>query len=92
MANERQIITSAAAVPACRCLHLRVKSDFFALEIGRCSGDSCCSPAEPTDTLTGDTAPRFYCLHTMTVLGPDADIVDPHVCARERGCYESNGF
>ena len=79
----------AAATTFRRCLHLRTKMDYVTLDTGRPSG----MPEEPDEDETrGGTAHPFYCFHTMTVLGPDDDIVGPRVCSPDRSCYESSGF
>ena len=73
-----------------RCLHLRTKMDYVTLEAGqRPSG---LSEEDDTDQTGGGTAHNHYCLHTLTVIGPDDDIVGPRVCAPGRACYESSGF
>ncbi len=78
------------AVPGTRrCLHLRTKMDYVTLEEGRPSG----IPGENDENETyGGTAHNHYCLNTLTVIGPDDDIVGPRVCAPGRACYESSGF
>lgn len=70
---------SAPAKP--RCLHLRSKRDYIAL-------------GEPSDAdeNNGDVPVPYYCRHTLTVIGPDDDIVGPRVCTAGRTCYESSGF
>ena len=81
--------TAQDAQPARRCLHLRTKMDYVTVDEGRPSG----RPAEEDEDATyGGTAHNHYCLHTMTVIGPDGDIVGPRVCAPGRTCYESSGF
>lgn len=82
-------LSAQGAARALRCLHLRTKMDYVTLETGRPSG----IPAEWDENETcGGTAHHHYCLHTMTVIGPDDDIVGPRVCAAGRQCYESSGF
>lgn len=72
-----------------RCLRLRTKMDYVTLETGRPSG----IPAEwDEDETHGGTAHNHYCLRTMTVIGPDDDVVGPRLCAPGRACYESSGF
>ena len=72
-----------------RCLQLRTKMDYVTLETGRPSG----IPEELDDDATyGGTAHKHYCLRTMTVIGPDDDVVGPRVCVAGRACYESSGF
>lgn len=72
---------SPAAPPAPRCLHLRSKRDYIALG----------EPDDASGENDGDGVP-FYCRHTLTVIGPDDDIVGPRVCTPGRVCYESSGF
>ncbi len=72
---------AAAAPPIRRCLHLRSKMDYVSYD----------------DNGNGDGngaagAPPCYCLRTLTVIGPDDDIVSPVECAPGRTCYESSGF
>ncbi len=63
-----------------RCLHLRSKRDYIAL------GQEAAEDEE-------DGAPvPFYCRHTLTVIGPDDDIVGARVCTAGRTCYESSAF
>ena len=73
------------AAPAARCLHLRTTMDYVMIDAGHPAGDD-------EDETCGGTAHDPYCLHTMTVTGPDDDIVGPRVCAPGRACYESSGF
>ena len=75
--------------PARRCLRLRTKMDYVTLEAGRPSG---MSVESDEDATCGGTAHRHYCLHTMTVIGPDDDVVGPAICRPGRACYESSGF
>jgi hypothetical protein len=63
--------------------------DYVTLDTGRPSG---LSAEDDEDETRGGTAHHFYCTHTMTVLGPDNDIVGPRVCESGRACYESSGF
>lgn len=79
---------SAKPAPAPRCLQLRTKMDYVVHEGGRPSGDA----ESGEDETLGGTAHNHYCLHTMTVIGPDDDLVGPKVCAPGRACYESSGF
>lgn len=74
--------------PSPRCLHIRTKMDYVSIDWGRPSGGS----EDDTDETTGGTAHRYYCLHTLTVIGPDQDIVAPRACDAGRACYESSGF
>lgn len=80
---------AAVSVPYRRCLQLRTKMDYVTLDTGRPSG---IPEEQDEDETRGGTAHHFHCLHTMTVLGPDDDIVGPRVCAPGRDCYESSGF
>ncbi len=68
----------AASAPAPRCLHLRSKRDYIAF-------------GQMADEEDGTPVP-FYCRHTLTVIGPDDDIVGARVCVPGRACYESSGF
>ena len=72
-----------------RCLHLRTKMDYVTHDEERPSGRP---EADDLDRTCGGTAHKHYCLHTMTVIGPDDDIVGPRICAPDRTCYESSGF
>jgi len=69
-----------------RCLHLRTKMDYVAHDPGPSAS------GETSDDTDDVAAQNSYCLHTMTVIGPDDDIVGPRVCAPGRSCYESSGF
>jgi hypothetical protein len=63
--------------------------DYVSIPEGRPSG----RPEEwDEDETFGGTAHNYYCLRTMTVLGPDDDVVAPRVCVPGRSCYESPGF
>jgi hypothetical protein len=82
-------ITENASTPCMRCLQLRTKMDYVLLDEGRPSG----RPSEwDEDETLGGTAHNHYCLHTLTVFGPDDDLVGPRICTPERNCYESLGF
>jgi hypothetical protein len=87
---ERMAESKEAAAPCPRCLQMRTKMDFVTIAQGsRPSG----RPAEwDEDETLGGTAHRYYCRHTMSVIGPDGDIVGPRPCAPGRACYESSGF
>lgn len=38
---------------------------------------------------TGESSTAVYwCLHTMGTVGPDDQLVHPHSCCGERGCYQ----
>lgn len=70
-----------------RCLHLRTKMDYITHDedpSGLSGGEN--------DTPPSQDGGGHYCLHTMTVIGPDDDIVGARVCAPGRICYESPGF
>ena len=84
-------MSEATTQPPRRCLHLRTKMDYVSHDEGeRPSGRA---EADDLDHTYGGTAHNHYCLHTMTVIGPDDDIVGPRLCASpERACYESSGF
>lgn len=71
------------APPARRCLHLRNKMDYVSLD-SQANGDE--------NGASSSGAPPCYCLRTLTVIGPDDDIVSPTECAPGRTCYESSGF
>jgi hypothetical protein len=63
--------------------------DYVTINQGRPSG----RPAEwDEDDLFGGTAHHYYCLRTMTIIGPDDDLVGPKLCLSGRTCYESSGF
>ena len=82
-------MTQPSQISHVRCLNLRTKMDYVTLEAGRSSG----LPADgDEDETRGGTAHNHYCLRTMTVIGPDDDIVSPRPCAPGRACYESSGF
>jgi hypothetical protein len=68
-----------------RCLHLKTKMDYVAHEPDE-------NDERAEDETFGGTAHRWYCLHTMTVMGPDDDLVGPRLCGTARDCYESSGF
>lgn len=77
--------TVAAAAP--RCLHLRAKTDYLAFDPGQPpSGDA------DENAGSGGDAAHCFCLRTLTVIGPDDDIVGPRDCLPGRTCYESSGF
>lgn len=81
---------NATAPCARRCLQLRTKMDYVLVDEGeRPSGRPA---AWDEDETRGGTAHNYYCLHTLTVIGPDDDIVGPRICTPDRGCYETPGF
>lgn len=71
-------------VEAVTCRHLRTKMEFVTRDIERPSG----RPAEwDEDVSRGGTAHRLYCRETLTVIGPDDDLVGPRLCVPGRACY-----
>ena len=88
--SETSLSTTEVAPPCPRCLQLRTKMDYVTADPdGRPSG----RPAEWDEHETvGGTSHGYYCLHTLTVIGPDDDVVGPRLCAPTRDCYESPGF
>ncbi len=66
------------------CRHLRTKMEFVTRDVDRPSG----RPAEwDEDVSRGGTAHRLYCRETLTVIGPDDDLVGPRLCVPGRACY-----
>jgi len=45
-------------------------------------------PGESGDTGFNSSTAHFWCLRTMTCLGPDRDLVSREDCIPGRGCYE----
>lgn len=86
---SRTTSSTRAANSVPRCLKLRTKMDYVTLDAGRPSG----RPSEwDEDETLGGTAHNHYCLHTLTVIGPDDDLVGPRICIPGRTCYENPGF
>ena len=80
-------MTDAPEPIAPRCLHLRTKMDYVSVVEGeRPSG----RPADWDEHITlGGTSHHYYCLHSMTMIGPDNDVVGLRVCTPARACYEA---
>jgi hypothetical protein len=59
------------------CIHLKSKKLLFA------DGP----PMDVRDVL--DASRHCWCRHTMQIVGPDQEVVDPRDCQAGRSCFES---
>jgi hypothetical protein len=68
-------------IKKCNCVFLQTKVAFTPYPTERGSwrlGQSPCA--------------SYWCLKTMTPVGPDEEFVAPEVCQVERSCYEEESF
>lgn len=47
--------------------------------------------AEPDLAVPNTSDGLYWCVHTMTVLGPDGKVADREACTVGRGCFEICG-
>lgn len=47
--------------------------------------------AEPDVAVPNTSDGLYWCVHTMTVLGPDGKVADREACTVGRGCFEVCG-
>ncbi len=47
--------------------------------------------AEPDVAVPNTSDGLYWCVHTMTVLGPDGKVADREACTVGRGCFEICG-
>jgi len=47
--------------------------------------------AEPDVAVPNTSDGLYWCVHTMTVLGPDGRVADREACTAGRGCFELCG-
>jgi hypothetical protein len=77
--TDDRVDAARAAAPGASpfCVHLRSKKLLFA------DGP----PMDVRDVL--DASRHCWCRHTMQIVGPDHEIVDPRECQAGRSCFES---
>lgn len=46
--------------------------------------------AEPDPQLPSSDAGIYWCVHTMTCLGPDGEVANVKSCGSDRGCFETH--
>ncbi len=59
------------------CQHLRTKASYI--------------PAQRSETTLAESNPtaHYWCLRTMSVIGPDDTLASPDDCTTHRACFET---
>lgn len=65
-----------------------MKTELITADTCRCLRHKGMFVEASADTRVPDVHSRMYwCIHTMTLLGPDGRVAEPARCGPERGCH-----